>query len=178
MSKTKKPFGSLAKKYNLLEEFLNEEPLPGAPVAAAPPAAPAVDPMAGLDMGAMDPTLDPTQQPNGQPKEITLDSVVERLNVIRGGKSLKDPQVYTELNSYFTSLPDQDRQQLFGFLTKISQIITGTPGEEQMQQPGAPVATPPEDMAPVAPAAAPMAPPAVAPAAPAAPPAAAPVNVT
>lgn len=174
-SKLKK-ISSQAKKYTLLEQLLKEDPaVPGAPAVPPPaPAAPAPDMSMDALLGG-DPMAPQGQEGiPGQDKPVALDDVVDRLNVIRGGKSLKDPQVYTELNGYFASLQEPERKQLFDFLNRISQVITGTSADDPNAPPtpGTP-ATPPDETAP--PAAAPVATPA--PAAPAAPPAA-PVNVT
>lgn len=173
-SKIKK-ISSQAKKYSLLEQLLKEDPaVPPAPPAA--PAAPAPDMSMDALLGGTDPAAAGQGVP-GQDKPVALDDVVDRLNVIRGGKSLKDPQVYTELNTYFAGLQEQDRKQLFDFLNKISQIITGTAADDPNapQTAGTP-ATPPDETVPPAPPATPA--PAAPVAAPAPAPAAPPVNVT
>lgn len=175
-SKIKK-ISSQAKKYSLLEQLLQEDPaVPPAPPAA--PAAPAPDMSMDALLGGTDPAAAGQEGVPGQDKPVALDDVVDRLNVIRGGKSLKDPQVYTELNTYFAGLQEQDRKQLFDFLNKISQIITGTAADDPNapQTAGTPAIPPDETVPPAAPVAAPA--PAAPVAAPAPAPAAPPVNVT
>lgn len=170
---------SQAKKYSLLEQLLKEDPAvpPAPPAPPAAPAAPAPDMSMDALLGGTDPAAAGQEGIPGQDKPVALDDVVDRLNVIRGGKSLKDPQVYTELNTYFASLQEPDRKQLFDFLNKISQIITGTAADDQntAQTTGTPATPPDETVSPAPPATpAPVAPvvaPAPAPAAP-------PVNVT
>ena len=61
-----------------------------APVGMPAPAAPPVDVSAPAGTPA--------------PKEFTVDDMIERLNVIRGGRSFTDPEVYGQLVSFFKTL--------------------------------------------------------------------------
>jgi outer membrane protein assembly factor BamA len=56
---------------------------------------------------------------------LTVDELIEKLNVIRGGKSFKDQQVLAQLTSYFDKLKDAEKKALIGFLEGIAQIATG-----------------------------------------------------
>lgn len=103
-----------------------------------------------------------SQPANAQAVELTLDSMIERLNVIRGGKSFSDPEIYGQLTSYFKTLSPQDKTMLDSFLQNVSKIMVNVrsgveeepvSGQEQqmqqninnsgMQAPIAPVTQPP-----------------------------------
>ena len=58
-------------------------------------------------------------------KAPTLGSVIDKLNALRGGKSLKDKKVKESFEQYFEGLDKSERQALLAFLTGIAQILTG-----------------------------------------------------
>ena len=58
-------------------------------------------------------------------KAPTLGSVIDKLNALRGGKSLKDPDVKESFEQYFEGLSTSERQTLLAFMTGIAQILTG-----------------------------------------------------
>jgi len=63
--------------------------------------------------------------------EIEVKDVIEKLNIIRSGKSLKDEEVKKGMEDYMNDLDDAEKTALFSFLKGISEIITvGTPGKE------------------------------------------------
>ena len=82
---------------------------------------------------------------------ITVDDVVEKLNSIRSGKSLKDEEVSSSFKKYFDELKSEEKVALFAFLKGISQIVTGEidpgsavdpsdrPARIEMQKKGGPV---------------------------------------
>lgn len=117
----------------------------------APPQQSAVPPgsLPG-DAGMPPPAGAGTDQP---PVEFTLDQMVEMLNIIRGGKSFSDPEIYGQLTTLFNGLVDTDKAILQKVLQSLSGIMS------QQPQPGAPpgqTAGPPQ-MPPAAPqATAPM----------------------
>ena len=55
----------------------------------------------------------------------TLGSVIDKLNALRGGKSLRDKEVKESFEQYFEGLSKVERQSLLAFLTGIAQILTG-----------------------------------------------------
>ena len=59
-------------------------------------------------------------------KSPTIGSIVDKLNVMRGGRSLKDPEVKESFAQYFEGLSTSERQTLLAFLTGIAQILAGT----------------------------------------------------
>lgn len=56
--------------------------------------------------------------------DVTLDKVVDKLNMMRSGKSAKDKEVKANLDEYFKSLSMGERQSLFVFLDALNQIMT------------------------------------------------------
>jgi hypothetical protein len=117
------------KKNNLLKEVITlalfEQDQMGAP-APAGGQAPAPAPNMGLspaipDPGVPDPNAPPAQ--GAQSEEMTLDSMIERLNVIRGGKSFTDPEIYGQLTSYFKTLTPENKTIIDGFLQSVSKVM-------------------------------------------------------
>ena len=56
--------------------------------------------------------------------DVTLDKVVDKLNMMRSGKSANDKDVKTNLDEYFKSLSMGERQSLFVYLDALNQIMT------------------------------------------------------
>lgn len=109
-----------------------------APPAAPPPAAPAAVP------------ADPAQ-----PQAFTVDDMIERLNVVRGGRSFTDPEVYGQMVSWFKTLDDAQKDQLNNFLVELGKIVIDVSQEEPGNQPNQPQQSntmPPAPPPPAAPA--------------------------
>lgn len=51
--------------------------------------------------------------------------IVEKLNTIRSGKSLKDPDIESTFKQYIDSLTDAEKVALFVFLKGVGQILSG-----------------------------------------------------
>lgn len=69
------------------------------------------------------PKLDtPTLQ---QLKKPTVGAVIDKLNALRGGRSLKDPEVKKSFSQYFDALSQNERETMLIFLTGLSQILAG-----------------------------------------------------
>ena len=112
----------------------------------------------------------------GDDKEFTIEEMIERLNVIRGGKSFKDNDVYTKLIVFFSKLSEEQKATMRQMLIDIGQVVINAPENEvtaaEVPAPKAPVETappaatpPPPAPAAAAPTPAPAAPPAAPPAA-------------
>lgn len=56
-------------------------------------------------------------------KDVTTDAVIDRLNVIRSGKSLKDKNVGTEMERYINDLNDNEKIALYSYLKAIASIV-------------------------------------------------------
>lgn len=60
-----------------------------------------------------------------QSQLMTLDSMIERLNVIRGGKSFTDPEVYGQLVTYFKKITPEQNQIIDQYLRNMAKIMIG-----------------------------------------------------
>jgi hypothetical protein len=142
---------------NLLKEaivnILAEQDV--APAAEAP--APAAEPAPMPPSSALPPT--PPAEPGTPAKkeELTVDDMIERLNVIRGGRSFKDNDVYAKLVLFFGKLSEEQKAELQRELIDIGQAVINVPEDEKGS--ATPAAEPEAEQAPEAPA--PEAPPAV-----------------
>jgi hypothetical protein len=67
--------------------------------------------------------------------DVSLDDIVEKLNTIRAGKSLKDSVVATALQSYLDSLDVAERTALLALLQGIAQVVSGVVAPESAQDP-------------------------------------------
>jgi pyruvate dehydrogenase E2 component (dihydrolipoamide acetyltransferase) len=102
---------------------------PAAPAPAAPPPAPP----APTDEAAQTPEQQGVslsnvagEQPAGQKQQkITLAMIIEKLNSIRSGHSLKDADILQQMQQYFHDLNDTERLALYAFLKGIAQVVTG-----------------------------------------------------
>lgn len=114
-------------------------PVPPAPAtntaaAAMPPAPPVPGAQPGQDM---------------QQKPFDVDSMIERMNIIRGGRSFADPEVYGQLTSYFKGLNETDKAVIDRFLQDVNKIVIQVDTTQQVagggggaQPPVAPPAAP------------------------------------
>ena len=130
---------------NLIEEavinVLAEQDAMGTPPPpAAPPAAPPPDPN----------QPPPAEDQNQDLGEFTVDDMIERLNVIRGGRSFTDPEVYGQLVTYFKGLAPDQKQALLNFLVELGKIVINVNDQDkpankeaQQSQPPAPPSAPP-----------------------------------
>ncbi len=69
-------------------------------------------------------------------KNVTIGSVVDKLNALRGGRSLKDREVQRSFKQYFESLTEKEKQSMLVFLTGIAQILAGTRQGKDAIDPG------------------------------------------
>lgn len=116
-------------------------------MVAAPPA-PEAAPAGGESPAPLD------EQGNA----ITLDKMIDRINIIRSGLSFEEPEVYGKLTTMFKSMPAEDKAKLYKQLTEISAIVQNIPAEKQAGQQAAETPTPEAAPPPAAPP--PAAPPA------------------
>ena len=80
------------------------------------------------------PKLDtPTKKELAEP---TVGVVIDKLNALRGGRSLKDPGVKKSFSQYFKNLTHQERTSLLAFLTGMSQILAGVADGSKALDPG------------------------------------------
>lgn len=58
-------------------------------------------------------------------KDVTLDQVVTLMNMMRSGRSTKDPSTKESLKDYFKGLNPGEKQALFVLLSGLTQILAG-----------------------------------------------------
>lgn len=140
---------------NLLQEaivnILAEQDAAPAPEAPAPAPSAAAEPAPAPPASALPPTPPAEAGTPEKKEELTVDDMIERLNVIRGGRSFKDNDVYAKLVLFFGKLTEEQKAALQSQLIDIGQAVINVP-EEQSATPAA-SAPAPEAPAPEAPAA-------------------------
>jgi len=70
-------------------------------------------------------------------KDVTFDQVITLMNMMRSGKSAKDPKTKDNLGSYFKGLNSGERQALFVLLSGLAQILAGGVEGETAPDPAA-----------------------------------------
>jgi hypothetical protein len=66
----------------------------------------------------------------------SVGAVIDKLNALRGGRSLKDAEVKKSFSQYFKNLTSSERTSLLAFLTGMSQILAGVSSGTQALDPG------------------------------------------
>jgi hypothetical protein len=99
-----------------------QTPAPQAPAASPVPPSP-VPPAGATNGAAATPPTPSTPASPGAPSALDLDSLIDRLNVIRGGKSFADPEVYGQLTTFFKNTSDADKTVIDNFLQNIGKIV-------------------------------------------------------
>lgn len=141
--------------------LLKEDMLPpaGAPPLSTQPPDPGQQQQPPPQQQPPAPGAPPTQQP-----ALTVDMIIDRLNVIRGGKSFTEPETYKAMSDFFNTVPQTEREVVDRFLTGLGSVVINAPGgsqpqdqsqvntTQQMGQPPPPSAPPPSSASPPAPA--------------------------
>lgn len=70
-------------------------------------------------------------------KDVTFDQVITLMNMLRSGKSAKDPKTKDSLGDYFKGLNSGERQALFVLLSGLAQILAGGVEGENAPDPSA-----------------------------------------
>ena len=140
---------------NLLQEaivnILAEQDAAPAPEAPAPSAA--AEPAPAPPASALPPTPPAEAGTPEKKEELTVDDMIERLNVIRGGRSFKDNDVYAKLVLFFGKLTEEQKAALQSQLIDIGQAVINVPEDDKGSSP--PAAEPEAAPAPAAPEAPP-----------------------
>jgi len=71
-----------------------------------------------------------------QLKEPTTGVLIDKLNALRGGRSLKDPEVKKSFSQYLAGLTVREKQSLLIFLTGIAQVLAGSADGAEALDPG------------------------------------------
>ncbi len=82
-------------------------------------------------------TSSPTVKAQKLPSAMEAEDVTKMLNIIRAGKSLKDPDVQKRFDVWFGALSPSEKVALKGFLDGIAQIISGDIEAEDASRPSA-----------------------------------------
>ena len=65
---------------------------------------------------------DPT---NRQIRKPTFKAIANNINLLRGGKSIKDPEVRANLQDYFDKLSVEEKRQVLVYLNSLAQVMAG-----------------------------------------------------
>ena len=88
---------------------------------------------------------------SGEP--LTVESMIERLNVIRAGKSFDDPEVFGQLTTLYKGLEDEMKSKIDSLLFDIGRIVQSVSDKPKTEQPPAESpAGPPAELPPPPPA--------------------------
>jgi hypothetical protein len=105
---------------NILAEA--QQPAPAPQASAVPPATtPPAANMNPADTDVKNPA--PTQPAAPAPQQFDVDEMVNKLNVLRGSKSFKDPEVYGRLTTFFKGLDEAKKATLDELLTELGKIV-------------------------------------------------------
>lgn len=153
----------LLEAQRILKEQAPMPPAPPVPAggSAVPPSPVPPAPATNTSMAGAPPPATPGAPPgqDGQPKPFDVDAMIERMNIIRGGRSFADPEVYGQLTSYFKGLNETDKAVIDRFLQDVNKIVIQVDTTQQVGGGGGaqPPVTPPGGAAPAAAPAAPAA---------------------
>ena len=77
------------------------------------------------------PSADVTKPSDTKVAKADLRDIIKTLNVMRSGRSTKDPSVQKALKSYVDGLTTGEQQSLFAFLSGLSEMMVGgEPGQD------------------------------------------------
>ena len=60
-----------------------------------------------------------------QIKKPTFKAIASNINLLRGGKSIKDPEVKANLRDYIDKLSVEERRQVLVYLNSLAQVMAG-----------------------------------------------------
>jgi hypothetical protein len=106
-----------------LREQAAPEATPAEP-APAPAAAPAAQPETSTQAA----------------KPITVDDIIDKLNIVRSGRSTKDSEVKRELDEYIAQFDEDEKTALLAFLEGLGQILTSGVDSDDAADPADPYA--------------------------------------
>tara|TARA_B100000700_G_scaffold308975_1_gene387365 strand:- start:798 stop:1430 length:633 start_codon:yes stop_codon:yes gene_type:complete len=79
--------------------------------------------------------LKPVSPKKSELPTITMVRVIEKIDSIRAGKSLKDKLIKKELNDYWSRLNGNERIALYAFLTGLDKIMGGNADGDKLPTP-------------------------------------------
>lgn len=98
----------------------------------------AEDPAAAAPAPTDTPT--PTTPPATERPPITVEEIIDKLNIVRSGRSTKDSTVRRELEEYVGQFNEEEKQALVAFLEGLGQILTSGVDSEDAVDPQDPYA--------------------------------------
>ena len=90
----------------------------------------------GDDHGSSEKLSAVAQEQENMKRVPDLDEIIEKLNIIRAGRSLKDQDVHQEFEQYYEQLDDPEKIALFVYLKGLGSIVTGGEEGEDAVDPG------------------------------------------
>jgi len=71
------------------------------------------------------------ETPAPSPDDLSMEQIIDKLNAIRSGKSLKDKGVRERIGAYFEDLNSVQRLALFAFLEGLAEVVASeVPGDD------------------------------------------------
>jgi hypothetical protein len=110
-----------------LEEAEDEENQPDSKKSASRPAEKSERPAVSSKMatGKEEPKPEAVIPDPSDVKDVTFDQVINMMNMMRSGRSTKNPDTRNSLRDYFKGLDSGERQALFVLLSGLTQILAG-----------------------------------------------------
>lgn len=78
--------------------------------------------------------------PSAAAEPITVDDIIEKLNIVRSGRSTKDADVKRELEEYVSQFDEDEKTALVAFLEGLGQILTSGVDSDDAADPRDPYA--------------------------------------
>lgn len=109
--------------------------------AAATPAAPATPAAAAVDKGqkgkeSLEKSKEKIRQtPQSIPSSVNSQIIIDKIDSIRAGSSLKDEKVVNNLKNYIFSLSDSQKKTLYLYLDSLSRIIFANQDSSEVSVP-------------------------------------------
>lgn len=100
----------------LVEQDLEQQSQQSSPV---PPATPGPNP----NTNTTDPAIQNPQQTNQPNMSFSVDEMVNKLNVLRGAKSFKDPEIFGQFTTFFNKLTDEQKTSFDYMLSELGKIV-------------------------------------------------------
>jgi ribosomal protein L12E/L44/L45/RPP1/RPP2 len=70
--------------------------------------------------------------------DVGVSDIIDKLNAIRAGRSIKDDEIAKALEAYFMDLDPAERVALFAYLKGISEVVSGQTAGEAAVEPADP----------------------------------------
>ncbi len=117
-----------------LNEFTKRKPLREAETGIAPSTANATQQVQPNQQQQQQPSVQATPTNDNSEQETssqdggdapTIKKVIDQLNALRAGRSLKDEEVKTQLERYYEGLDDTEKEAMYAYFKGIAQILSG-----------------------------------------------------